>query len=338
MNSFRLRWLVAAALFASPHAFSQDSGGTLLVLDASGSMWGRLGPTTKIEIARDVIATMLDTWEDDEPLGLVAYGHRRKGDCTDIEVLQPSERGARDVIRQRLVKITPKGMTPMGDAVIRAAQALRSQERKATVILVSDGEETCDADPCAVAKALEDAGVDLTVHTVGFDVAGNPDAKRQLRCIADATGGQYLDAADASELGTALRTVADAVSQAPPSNEPTRACGEYTVGELFMEGMATWPTGGAATTGDAPVLDPIELEATAQPMQCKALCDSEDTCTAWWFEPVGSNFRTLPVCFRWPATVALSAPAEGHAGSAMGVKQGIKQIEVTFGAACDDDR
>ena len=59
---------------------------TMLVLDASGSMWGQIGGQPKITIARQAIGAMLDDWSGGD-LGLMAYGHRRKGDCADIEVL-----------------------------------------------------------------------------------------------------------------------------------------------------------------------------------------------------------------------------------------------------------
>ena len=88
-------------------------------------------------------------------------------------------------------------------------------ERKATVILVSDGEETCHADPCALGAELEKLGVDFTAHVVGFDIDKNPKAKAQLQCLASSTGGRYLDAKDAGELNKALREVTQASPAAP---------------------------------------------------------------------------------------------------------------------------
>ena len=61
---------------------------------------------------------------------------------------------------------------------MQAAESLRHVEQKATVILVSDGEETCNLDPCQVGRELEAAGVDFTAHVIGFDVA-NPEQHKQ---------------------------------------------------------------------------------------------------------------------------------------------------------------
>jgi Ca-activated chloride channel family protein len=62
----------------------------VLVLDASGSMWGQIEGRSKIEIARDTVADLVAGWRPQNSLGLVGHGHRRKGDCADIETLIPS--------------------------------------------------------------------------------------------------------------------------------------------------------------------------------------------------------------------------------------------------------
>jgi Ca-activated chloride channel family protein len=97
----------------------------------------------------------------------------------------------------------------MADSLRAAADALRTSENKATVVLVSDGIETCHPDPCAVAAELKKAGVGFTAHVIGFDVA-DPAAKSQLQCIARATGGVYLDARNADDLAKALGRAVEA--------------------------------------------------------------------------------------------------------------------------------
>ncbi len=117
--------------------------------------------------------------------------------------------------------ISPKGQTPMTDAVRMAADALQYTEKKATVILVSDGIENCDADPCAVAEELKKAGVGLVVHTVGFGL-DNKGAVAQLKCLAEKTAGTFTLANNASELQKALSTslaAKPAPAPTPPSTE-----------------------------------------------------------------------------------------------------------------------
>lgn len=197
---------LALGLFSSG-AIANDA---ILVLDASGSMWGKLGETTKVEIARKAVADLVKTWPKGDSLGLVAYGHRRKGDCADIETLLPV--GPLDAVafQAKVDALNAKGMTPISAAVMQAADALKSSEHKATVILISDGEETCDLDPCEVASKLEADGVDFTAHVIGFDVATGSKAEQQLQCIAKNTGGRYFNAGDAAALNSALDSLAAA--------------------------------------------------------------------------------------------------------------------------------
>ncbi len=143
---------------------------------------GQIDGINKIVIAREVVADILADFPADENLGLTVYGHRTRGDCSDIETLIPPAPGTAEAIIDAVNTINPRGKTPMTDAVIAAAEALRFTEEAATVILVSDGIETCNPDPCAAARALEQSGVAFTAHVVGFDVGNEP--RRSPRCSA----------------------------------------------------------------------------------------------------------------------------------------------------------
>jgi len=207
MRLFRVLTLCATAL---PSALvAQEAPSTILVLDGSGSMWGQIDGKAKITIAQSVVGDLLGTLPDDINLGLTVYGHREKGNCRDIETIVAPAPGTRATIASAVAGIKPKGKTPLSDAVRQAAESLRYTEEKATVILVSDGRETCDADPCAVGRALEEAGVDFTTHVVGFDVSGDEVARTQLQCLAEATGGTYVQADDANTLSQALIAIAE---------------------------------------------------------------------------------------------------------------------------------
>lgn len=215
-----MRWLAILLISLLPLAgFAQDRPNTILVLDASGSMWGQVDGVAKITIAQKVITDLLATLPDDQNLGLTVYGANRRGDCSDIQTVIPPGPGTRDAIAAAIARVKPLGKTPMTDAVVAAAEALRYTEEKATVILVSDGVETCNPDPCAAAKHLEETGVDITVHVVGFDVGSDAEAVRQMSCIAENTGGQFLTAANAGELTRALSEVSKAPEPPPPPAE-----------------------------------------------------------------------------------------------------------------------
>lgn len=186
---------------------AQENPRTILVLDASGSMWGQVDGKAKITIAQEVISSLLQTIPADQALGLTAYGHRRKGDCGDIESLVAPGLDTRASIAAAVNGIKPKGKTPLSAAVVAAAEELKYTEEAATVILVSDGRETCDFDPCEVGRRLEEAGVNFTAHVIGFDVAKQAD-RAQLQCLAENTGGTFKTASNAAELTQALEVVA----------------------------------------------------------------------------------------------------------------------------------
>ncbi len=229
-------------LSISVQAFAQDRTRAILVMDGSGSMWGQIDGVAKITIAQEVVANLLGELPEQQELGLTIYGHRRKGDCSDIETVVEPGADTRGAIGSAVNAISPRGKTPMTDAVIAAAKALRYTEEKATVILVSDGIETCAPDPCAAARALEEAGVDFTAHVVGFDVSGDADAIAQMQCIADETGGTFRTASNAAELTEALAVVAEP----EPEYSVELVATEGEGGPRITEGLV-WDIGNTAT-------------------------------------------------------------------------------------------
>ncbi|MFZ2871331.1 vWA domain-containing protein, partial [Zavarzinia sp.] len=213
---------LAAALllagFSATLARADDRARAILVLDASGSMWGQIDGKAKWDIARAAVDRLVTGWDPAIDLGLTVYGHRTKGSCDDIEDVMPVGPVDPAKLKAAIAKISPKGKTPLTAAVRRAAEALKYTENAATVILVSDGEETCDLDPCAIASELEARGVGFTAHVIGFDIRDEA-AKAQLKCIADNTGGTFVLADDAASLQNALTAVAAAT--AAPTAAPT---------------------------------------------------------------------------------------------------------------------
>lgn len=229
---------LAAGLFTTITGFSALAAErSIIVLDASGSMWGQIDETAKIDIARDTLSDVLKAVPTDTELGLMVYGHRQKGSCTDIELAVPPKKGAAAEISAFAGSIKPKGKTPLSASVKQAAEALRYTEDKATVILVTDGLETCAADPCALGRELEQSGVDFTAHVVGFGLSDEDG--RQVACLAEETGGKYLKAEDANSLGEALTTTVVEAAPEPkpdPKPEPTRPEFNVVVTAMLAEG------------------------------------------------------------------------------------------------------
>lgn len=214
-----LRPLVLALSLAAAPAFAE--GRSIIVLDASGSMWGQIDGRAKLEIAREALGTVLSTLPAGAEIGLMAYGHREKGDCGDIELVVPPGESTAAAIVAAAQEMKFLGKTPLTAAVRQAAADLRSTEEKATVILITDGIETCEADPCALGRELEASGVDFTAHVVGFGLT--EDEGRAVACLAENTGGTYIRASDAGQLEAALKTAVAAEPAPGPVPEPPPA-------------------------------------------------------------------------------------------------------------------
>jgi len=212
--------LVAATAVTMSISDASAAEDVVIVYDASGSMWGQIDGTSKIEIARDVMADLVTGWSDDINLGLVAYGHRSEGDCRDIETLIEPGPLDRASFISTVNRIRPKGKTPISAAVQHAAELLSYRDNPATVVLISDGLETCQADPCALAEQLARQGVKFTTHVVGFDL--EDQAHESLACIAENTGGVFVPAQNSDELKAALahvQSVMDLQPMTPPEAE-----------------------------------------------------------------------------------------------------------------------
>ncbi|MGE0825713.1 MAG: VWA domain-containing protein [Candidatus Binatia bacterium] len=191
----------------------------LFVLDGSGSMQGKLDKKRKIDVARTVMGNLVNSLPANINIGLATYGRNRKDDCQDIEVLVPVGNDRTAVI-QAVNDLDPKGSTPLSGAIRLAATQLRETEGRASVVVVSDGKETCEGDPCSAVREAMAQGMKIQFHVVGFDVS--PDEAEQLKCIAKEGNGKYFAAASAEELGTALAQVKEEVV-APPTKEPPPA-------------------------------------------------------------------------------------------------------------------
>ncbi len=197
---------------------SEDQPGRVaieLILDASGSMLGRIDGKTKIAIARDALNETLSGLDD--PVfwvGLRAYGFddsvpkTEEASCPNTELLSDiSASNLRD-IRQVAYGLTPYGYTPITDSLSLAGDDLASVEADSRmIILITDGKETCGGDPVATAEKLCKQGIGLETHIVGFDL--EPDVVEQMRRVAKAGCGTYSNADDAKELTQALHTIVE---------------------------------------------------------------------------------------------------------------------------------
>ncbi len=204
--------LTALSLCAQPVA-AETGNSIALVLDASGSMNGKLKDgAVKIDAAKKAVTRVISKLPGDARLSFRAYGHqshRSKKDCKDTQLLVnfASSGDARAPILDKMKPLKAQGYTPISYVLELAAKDVaREGAQSRSVVLVSDGKETCAGDPCIVAKALAAADAKLVVHTIGFGV--DAATKYQLQCIAKAARGKYFNASSTDELASALDTAA----------------------------------------------------------------------------------------------------------------------------------
>jgi Ca-activated chloride channel family protein len=209
-----LLFLSSPSAGASPAAAPAMTVPVMVVLDASGSMKTADAPGPRIDAAKAAVSQLVDRLPANTQVGLQVYGTgtgssdaEKSAGCNDIRTLMPVATLDTPAMKTAVSKVTASGYTPIGKALEAAAAALPAEGPR-SIVLVSDGEDTCAPPaPCDVAKKLKQQGVDLVVHTVGFKV--DPTARQQLSCIAAATNGTYSDAADAGQLTQALQTKVD---------------------------------------------------------------------------------------------------------------------------------
>ncbi|MBZ9770764.1 VWA domain-containing protein [Mesorhizobium sp. CA6] len=236
-----IRSVAAALLLLSMTGFGFAANKVIIILDASGSMWAQIDGKPKLEIARESLRTVLQSVPADDEIGFMAYGHRTKGSCDDIELIVPPQAGSASAISSAADSMKFLGKTPLTAAVKQAAEALKYTEDKATVVLITDGLETCGGDPCALGKELKESGVDFTADVVGFGLTA--DEGKQIACLAENTGGKYIQASDEKALQEALVETVAAPAPAPtpapepaPAPEPSKPEFNFTPSVVMAEG------------------------------------------------------------------------------------------------------
>ncbi|MCK5895805.1 MAG: VWA domain-containing protein [Cocleimonas sp.] len=218
LKNVKKMFFLSCLLFCSPLLYAAEDNVSLIVFDASGSMWAKLKDgRTKIEVAREVISEYLKERDHSTPLGLIAYGHHRKGDCSDIEVIAPVGKQDASRLSKKLNAISPKGKTPLTDSLALAVKQIPKTAEEADIILITDGLETCDKDPCALAKKIAEEGIQIRAHVVGFGLTEKE--VNVLSCIPKLTGGHLLRPQSGDELVTALKTVEKKPVKPTPSSK-----------------------------------------------------------------------------------------------------------------------
>lgn len=181
-----------------------------IVLDVSGSMNAKLGDSTRWETALATLKDVVSTLPDDLNVGLRVYGHRYSSKsaetCQDTELLVPIAKLDREKILGAATALKPRGETPLVRSVLKTVGDLKAVGG-GSVILITDGEESCQGNAKSAAKEIAKSGVNVTLNIVGFTLTGQK-VEAELGTFAAATGGQYYGAQNGAQLARAIRMAA----------------------------------------------------------------------------------------------------------------------------------
>lgn len=208
-----LVWM-AVYVIAGPSARAAEPPTLIIIFDGSGSMWGRIDGQrdSKLAMARSGIAQGLSRLAPETRVGLMSFGHRRGGDCQDTEaIVSPAPLNAEQIMSP-LDRLNPKGRGPLTKALRDAIPLLGPQSAPVHIVLVHDGADNCQEDPCSVLGPLKAAHPRARVDVVSLGV--RPEEARTLACLPQGTGGKQYLASTAAEIDAALIETLASVSHA----------------------------------------------------------------------------------------------------------------------------
>jgi Ca-activated chloride channel family protein len=204
--------LSGITLFAQSSKEEDKLTRILFVFDGSQSMYGRWESGAKIDVAQKLMTQILDSLQSLDSksfqLALRVYGHQKPvppQDCNDTKLEVSFKFNNIPGIKQALREISPKGTTPIARSLLRAAQDFTPcGSCRNIIILITDGVEACDEDPCAAALLLQKKGIALKPFVIGIGI--DKSFRETLECV-----GTYYDASDEKTFEDVLGVV---ISQA----------------------------------------------------------------------------------------------------------------------------
>lgn len=204
----------SGGFFAQGNSGQNESGDAqdteiLFVFDASNSMNAFWDGNRKIEVATRLLSESLEELYGIPGLELAlrVYGHQTKfiegkQDCDDTELVIPFARGNNLLIRKALSRLQARGTTPIARSLQRAAEDFSNADSRKVIILITDGIEACDEDPCVVSRMLQEKGIIVKPFIIGIGI--EEAYKETFRCV-----GNFFDASDTDTFREILDIVID---------------------------------------------------------------------------------------------------------------------------------
>ncbi|MCG7526954.1 VWA domain-containing protein [Streptomyces sp. OfavH-34-F] len=215
-----------------------------LVLDVSGSMRTRdIDGKSRMSAAKQAFNEVLDAVPEQVQLGIRTLGADYPGDdrkvgCKDTRQLYPVGPLDRTEAKTAVATLAPTGWTPIGPALLGAADDLEGGDSTRRIVLISDGEDTCGPlDPCEVAREIAARGIHLVIDTLGL--VPNAKIRQQLTCIAEATGGTYTAVQHTDELSSRVKQLVDRAAEPVVTPVATKGADSCTDAPELKPGLYT---------------------------------------------------------------------------------------------------
>lgn len=178
----------------------------LFLVDGSGSMLAQWEGKTRMDRAKEILTDLVDSLAavDNLELGLRVYGHqyhRKYQKCNDTKLEVPFSPNNHSKLKTSIQGIRPQGVTPLALSLEQAANDFpESDNVRNVLIMITDGLESCDGDPCAISIALQRNHIFLKPYVIGIGL--EEDYQREFDCL-----GKFINAKDVSSFQGALNKV-----------------------------------------------------------------------------------------------------------------------------------
>ncbi|WP_180271199.1 VWA domain-containing protein [Fredinandcohnia onubensis] len=180
-----------------------------ILLDASGSMYGKVEGVQKMSIAKKAASRFAATVGHEKDISLVVYGHAgsnkekdKQLSCSKIEDVYPLNTFNPEAFSKAVNAVQARGWTPLASAIDFVHKKTENSANNVTLYIISDGIETCEGDPVATAKAFANQHSNGAVNIIGFDV--DAEGENQLKAVASAGNGEYISANTIEELDQSI--------------------------------------------------------------------------------------------------------------------------------------
>ena len=233
-----------------------------IAIDGSGSMAGRVGSRTKLELARVSTQSFIDGLPRGVPASLAVFGQQgnnsdagKAKSCAGVDLLAPMS-ADRARLRTALAGVRAVGWTPLAAGLTAARNQLgpSSVPGEQVIYVVSDGIETCGGDPVAVAREINQGSTRAVVNIIGFGLP--KDEAAALQAVAGAGGGRFVNVTDDNgferELAEQMRRIDNRVAAGNARADNAIATGAGTTDATLCTGqIIARETRGALAAYDA---------------------------------------------------------------------------------------